>query len=198
MTQKERMLKGLLYRVDESLRPAFDRARELTSQINSCADQEERKCLFRELLGGTGENFLIESPFRCDYGKQIFVGENFYANYDCIILDQCPVRFGDNVLLGPRVSIFSAGHPTDAEIRNTGLEFGKPITVGNNVWIGGGAIINGGVTIGDNAVIGAGAVVTKDVPDNTIAVGNPARVLRQITKEEQMYWHELAEEWRKE
>lgn len=195
MTQKERMLAGMLYRVDAELQTLSRRARALLHQINNELDAPRRETLFRDLLGGTGEHFYIEPPFRCDYGGNIYLGENFYANFECIILDQCAVRFGDNVMLAPRVSIFSAGHPIDAEIRNSYLEFGKPVTIGNNVWVGGDVTIMGGVTIGDNAVIGAGSVVTRDIPANCIAVGNPCRVLRKITEEDRAYWQEQRALW---
>lgn len=195
MTQKERMLSGALYRVDAELAGEMRRTRCLLQQINSELEPEKRDGLFRQLLGGTKEHFFIEPPFRCDYGSHIYVGERFYANFECIILDQCEIRIGDYVMLGPRVSLFSAGHPIDAEVRSSGLEFGKPITIGNGVWIGGGAIVCGGVTIGDNAVIGAGAVVTRDIPANTVAAGNPCRVLREITREEQTQWRRRAEAW---
>ena len=135
-------------------------------------------------------------PFRCDYGSHIYLGENFYANYELIVLDQCDVRFGDNVMLGPRVSLFSAGHPLDADIRNAGLEYGKPITVGSNVWMGGCVTVNGGVTIGDNVVIGSGSVVTHDIPSNVIAAGNPCRVLRPLTDADRAHWQQEAARWR--
>ena len=121
-------------------------------------------------------------------------GDNFYANYDCIILDVCPVTIGDNVMFGPRVCIYTAGHPLDAEIRATGIEFGKPVTIGNNVWIGGNSVINPGVTIGSNVVIGSGSVVTKDIPANVIAAGNPCRILRPLTEEDRQYWSRLRSE----
>lgn len=117
----------------------------------------------------SGRNPGIHPSFHCDYGFPIRAGDNFYANYDCIILDVCPVTIGDNVMFGPRVCIYTAGHPLDAEIRATGIEFGKPVTIGNNVWIGGNTVINPGVTIGSNVVIGSGSVVTKDIPANVIA-----------------------------
>lgn len=118
----------------------------------------------------------------------ISVGENFYANYGCVIIDVCKVKIGDNVMFGPNVGIYTAGHPIDAEVRNSGLEFGKPITIGDNVWIGGSSVVNPGVSIGDCVVIGSGSVVTKDIPDNVIAVGNPCRVLRPITEDDKKYW----------
>ncbi|MDF2524594.1 MAG: maa, partial [Clostridiales bacterium] len=126
------------------------------------------------------DSFHIEAPFNCDYGYNIEVGENFYANYGCTILDVNKVIIGDNVLLAPNVQIYTAAHPVDPSKRLTGKEFAKPIVIGNNVWIGGGAIICPGVKIGDNVTIGAGSVVTKDVPENVVAAGNPCRVIRRI------------------
>lgn len=195
MTQKERMLAAQLYRVDAGLAEEMQRTRALLQQINNELDRKRRETLFRQLLGGARERFVIESPFRCDYGSHIYLGENFYANFECIILDQCDVRFGDNVMLGPRVSIFTAGHPLDPEVRNTGLEFGRPVTIGNNVWIGGDVTINGNVSIGDNAVIGSGSVVTRDIPAGCVAAGNPCRVLRRLTSEDRMHWQSLADAW---
>ncbi len=121
----------------------------------------------------------IEPAFRCDYGSNIFVGENFYANFDCVILDVCRVTIGDDCLLGPRVSIFTATHPVDPVLRRSGLEYGKPVRIGDNVWIGGNAVINPGVRLGNNVVVASGAVVVKDVPDNVVVGGNPARILKK-------------------
>ncbi len=195
MTQKERMLAGKLYRVDDQLAAEMRQTRELLHQFNQSLDAAQRQNLLRKLLGGMGENAYIEPPFRCDYGANIYVGKNFYANFECIILDQCPIQIGDNVFFGPRVSLYSAGHPIDAAVRSTGLEFGKPITIGSDVWVGGDTVILGGVTIGSNVVIGAGSVVTKDIPPDCVAVGNPCRVLRKITDEDRAYWRAAAEEW---
>ena len=195
MTQQDRMLAGKLYRVDETLAAELRRARELLQQFNQSTDAAQRRDVLDRLLGGTGENLYIEPPFRCDYGANIYVVNNFYANFECIILDQCPIRIGDNVLFGPRVSLYSAGHPIDAQIRNSYLEFGKPITIGSDVWVGGDTVILGGVTVGSNVVIGAGSVVTKDIPSGCIAVGNPCRVLRRITEEDRAYWLAAAKEW---
>ncbi len=193
MTEKEKMLSGNLYIADdEELKTDRRNARRLTRLFNSTTEEEleDRSELLRELLGSVGDNAFIEPPFRCDYGYNISVGKNFYANYDCIMLDVCRVTIGDNVFLAPRVGIYTAGHPIDAEIRNTNLEFGKPITIGSSVWIGANTVVNPGVTIGSNVVIGSGSVVTKDIPDNVIAVGNPCRVLREITQEDMAYWEE--------
>ena len=138
---------------------------------------------------------MIEPPFRCDYGSNILIGDNFYANFDCIILDVCPVTIGDNVLFGPRVCLFTASHPVDPSGRSSGLEFGKPISIGNDVWIGGGALINPGVTIGNASIIGAGAVVTRDIPDHVIAAGNPCRVVRPVTGEDRAQWEAMAAQY---
>lgn len=136
--------------------------------------------LLKKLLGKTGENLIVEPPFTCDYGYNIEVGENFYANVNLVILDGAKVRIGDNAFIAPNVGIYTAGHPLDASDRNKGLEYAYPITIGNNVWIGAGAIILPGVTIGNNVVIGAGSVVTKNIPAYSLAVGNPCRVIKRI------------------
>lgn len=193
MKEKELMLSGRLYRADDDeLTTERRRARKLTRLINNATEEETEKQqeLFRELLGSIGENFWIEPPFRCDYGSNIHIGNDFYCNFDCIILDVCDVKIGNNVFFGPRVGIYAAGHPVDAEIRNTMLEYGKPVTIGNNVWVGGNVVITPGVTIGDNVVIGSGAVVTKDIPSGVIAAGNPCKVIRAITEEDKKYWEE--------
>jgi maltose O-acetyltransferase len=143
-------------------------------------ERDRRTEILSELLGATGDNVYIEPTFLCDYGENIFIGNNFYANFDCVILDVCKVSIGDNVKFGPRVCVYAAGHPIDAQTRNSLLEFGKSIKLGDNVWIGGSAVILPGVTIGDNTVIGAGAVVTKDIPASVVAAGNPCKVIRKI------------------
>lgn len=191
MSEKERMLSGELYIAnDKELALDNKNARILTRLFNTSTEEQMayRRQILKELFASSGENIHIEPPFRCDYGCHISIGENFYANYDCIIIDVCDVKIGENVLFGPRVSIYTAGHPVDAEVRNTQLEFGKPITIGNDVWIGGNTVINPGVTIGDNVVIGSGSIITKDIPSGVIAVGNPCRVLRPITIADKEYW----------
>ncbi|MGG7096513.1 sugar O-acetyltransferase [Clostridium sardiniense] len=198
MREKEKMLSGNLYMAnDDELRRDNKKSRMLTRLFNNSTEEQipYRKELLKELFEKTGENLYIEPPFRCDYGCHISVGNNFYANYDCIIVDVCKVEIGENVLFGPRVGIYTAGHPIDAEIRDTGLEFGKPVKIGNSVWVGGSTVINPGVTIGNNVVIGSGSVVTKDIPDNVVAAGNPCRVLRQITDEDKAYWDMKKEEY---
>lgn len=192
MTARERMLAGMLYRTgdDAEVAAEFNECRRLTQLYNATTvDQlEYRTELLKQLLGSTGERIFIEPTFRCDFGRRIHVGENFYANFDCIILDVCEVRTGRNCMLGPRVNIYTATHPTDPEVRADGLEFGRPVTIGDDVWVGGGAIIGPGVTIGSGVIIGAGAVVTKDIPDRVIAFGNPCRVHRAISDQDKRYW----------
>ncbi len=198
MSEKQKMLSGKLYMAaDDELRRDNKKSRMLTRLFNNSTEEQigYRKELLKELFEKTGENLYIEPPFRCDYGCHISIGNNFYANYDCIIVDVCKVIIGENVMFGPRVGIYTAGHPIDVDIRNTGLEFGKPVTIGDNVWVGGSTVINPGVNIGSNVVIGSGSVVTKDIPDNVVAVGNPCRILRKITEEDRAYWEAKKEEY---
>ena len=152
-------------------------------------DKKKMKEMIKNILGKTGEDVCVEQPFRCDYGKNIEVGNNFFANYNCVILDVAKVTIGKNVMFAPNVSIYTAGHPIHPESRNSGYEYGIPVTIGDNVWVGGSVVINPGVKIGNNVVIGSGSVVTKDIPDNVIAVGNPCRVIREITEEDRKYYY---------
>ncbi|MGF7049545.1 maltose O-acetyltransferase [Paenibacillus sp. DS2015] len=189
MTEKEKMLNGKLYLAfGEELAGERQHAKELVFDYNGLrpSEIEQRNSILKKLLGQTGKDFYIEPPFRCDYGYNICIGENFYANYNCIILDCAKVTIGDNVMFAPNVSLFAAGHPVEHELRNSGKEYAFPITIGNNVWLGGGVIVNPGVTIGDNTVIGSGSVVTKNIPDNVIAAGNPCKVIRSITEEDKV------------
>ncbi|MCK6256461.1 acetyltransferase [Fictibacillus sp. KIGAM418] len=182
-TEKEKMIAGEMYLAgDPELINERQAARKLTRIYNQTVetDDEQRVFLLKQLFGSTKKNLYIEPAFRCDYGYNIHVGENFYANFDCVILDICEVRIGDNCLLAPGVHIYTATHPLHPVERNSGSEFGKPVTIGDNVWIGGRAVINPGVTIGDNAIIASGAVVTKDVPANVAVGGNPARIIKTI------------------
>lgn len=182
-TEKEKMLAGEMYDpADHELLNDRENARRLVRLINQTTETEgdKRISLLKELFGSTGDNLFLEPAFRCDYGYNIHVGENFFANFECVILDVCEVRIGNNCMLAPGVHIYTAAHPLNPTERNSGREFGKPVTIGNNVWIGGGAIINPGVNIGDNAVIASGAVVTKDVPENVIVGGNPAKIMKSI------------------
>ena len=198
MKEKDRMLAGKLYiAMDEELVNDMKKSRRLTRLYNTTTEEQQdyRKELLKELFESTKENYYIEPPFRCDYGCNISIGNNFYANYDCVILDVNKVVIGDNVFFAPRVSVFTAGHPIDAEIRNMQLEYGKPVFIGNDVWVGGNTVINPGVTIGDNVVIGSGSVVTKDIPSGVVAAGNPCRVIRKINEEDKKYWEQLKNEY---
>ncbi|MDR1762313.1 MAG: sugar O-acetyltransferase [Bacteroidales bacterium] len=198
MTEKERMISGELYMAsDTELDNGRTHARKITRLFNQTTEEQNayRVELLKKLFETTGEKLYIEPPFRCDYGYNISTGENFYANFDCIILDVCKVSIGDNVLFGPRVSIYTAAHPIDAQVRNTLLEFGKPVTIGNNVWIGGNVVINPGITIGNNVVIGSGSIVTKNIPDNVIAAGNPCKIVREINRNDARYWEEKQNEY---
>lgn len=184
MTEKEKMIKGDMYfSADETLVKERNRARRLTRAFNNTTEDEldKRSKILKELLGETGENIYIEPTFRCDYGYNIYVGENFYANFDCLLLDICPIKIGNNAMLAPGVHIYTATHPLNPTERNSGYEYGKPVNIGDNVWIGGRAVICPGVTIGNNVVVAAGAVVTKDVPDNVVVGGNPAKIIKEIS-----------------
>ncbi|WGE49855.1 sugar O-acetyltransferase [Actinobacillus equuli subsp. haemolyticus] len=176
MTEQEKMCSGNLYNpADSKLKQDRLNAREIVFQLNQLApsQQAEKTTLFNQLFHTAKTEFHIELPFRCDYGYNIKLGDNFYANYNCTMLDCAPISIGNNVMFAPNVSLFTAAHPIDPELRNSGIEFAMPIVIGNNVWIGGNSVVMPNVTIGNNVVIGAGSVVTKDIPDNYIAVGNP-------------------------
>lgn len=184
MTEKEKMLAGLLYdgNYDKDLENQREKAKDCCYEFNNLkpSQREEQKEILRQLLGKTKNNFRIEQPFMCDYGFNIEIGENFYSNHNVIILDGNKVTFGDNVFIAPNCSFYATGHPLDVEQRNKGLEYTKPIEIGDNVWIGGNTVVLPGVKIGKNTVIGAGSVVTKDIPSNVLAVGNPCRTIREI------------------
>lgn len=183
ITEKEKMLAGDLYVPnDPELLKDRNIARMKTSAYNRTTDVEKtrRVQLLKDLLGSTGENVYMEPNVRVDYGYNIHVGDNFFANFDCTILDVCAVRFGSDCMLGPGVQIYTATHPIDPIERNSGKEYAKSIQIGNSVWIGGNAIINPGITIGDNAIIASGSVVTKDVPPNVIVGGNPAKIIKKL------------------
>jgi maltose O-acetyltransferase len=183
MTEREKMLAGELYLAsDPELVTARRNARRLTRLYNATTEDEEvqRSHLLRELFGAVGDGAVVEPPFHCDYGAHIFAGERFYVNFGCIVLDCAEVRIGDDVMLGPAVQIYAAYHPLEAATRVAGPELAAPITLGDRVWIGGGAILCPGVTIGENTTIGAGSVVTRSIPANVMAAGNPCRVLREL------------------
>lgn len=198
MTEQERMLAGkLFYSGNSELRSLRNRARELLSQYNSTGeDQKElRKNILAELLGTMGTHVFIKPPFRCSYGTNIHIGNHFYANMDCLILDSCPVQIGSNVMFGPRVNVFTDSHPLDPIVRTRKLVYGKPVIIGDRVWIGGGAILCPGVQIGKDSVIGAGSVVTHDIPPGTVAAGNPCRVIRKLTDADTQYWQQMQAEY---
>ncbi len=179
----EKMLSGEIY---NAVHPEFLRrlveTRKKIWEFNKMnpSNTENLMTLFRSIVEDCGEMVHINQPFRCDYGCNIHIGNNFFANFNLTILDEAPVTIGTNVFIGPNVSIYTACHPLEAEARNTGVEWAEPVTIGNNVWIGGNATILPGVAIGDNCVIGAGCVVTKDVESNTVVAGNPARVIKRL------------------
>jgi len=182
-TEKKKMLAGERYDAsDPELAAERERARELTKQLND-ADPgagDRKRELLQELLGSAGDAPWIEPPFHCDYGYNIHLGEEFYANFDCVFLDVREIEFGDRCLLGPGVHVYTATHPLDPEPRGDGLESGEPVSLGDDVWIVVQAVLNPGVTVGDEAVIGSGAVVTQDVPERVVVQGNPAEVVREI------------------
>ena len=180
-SMRERMLAGELYIADDpDLVQASHRARELTHRVNSLEPQGDLRTLLVELLGAFGEGSEIRPPFHCDYGFQTFVGARVFANFGLVCLDVATITIGDDVQLGPHVQLLTATHPLEAQPRREKWESAQPITIADNAWLGGGVIVCPGVTIGENTVVGAGAVVTRDLPANVLAVGNPARVVRQL------------------
>lgn len=186
------MLANLPYKawMDGLEEERIENKKKIYEYNNLPPEQWDRKTeLLKNILGKTGEYVHINAPFHCDYGYNIEVGENFFANYNLVILDVGKVRIGDNAQIAPNVSIYTAGHPIHPDSRNSGYEYGIDVTIGDNVWIGGNVCIMPGVTIGDNVVIGAGSVVTKDLPDNVIAVGNPCKVVREITEADRDFYY---------
>lgn len=182
-SEREKMLNGELYlATDKELTEMHQVAKKLIRQLNFSEPEDEnsRIQITKRLFGSIGDNFLIEPPFYCDYGCHIVAGDNLYINYDCTILDCNMVYLGKNVLIGPKVQIYTALHPTDPQIRMSGKELAKPVSIGDNVWLGGGVIVCPGVSIGNNVTVGAGSIVTKDIPDNVVAVGNPCRIIKQL------------------
>jgi len=182
-TEKEKMIAGEMYNpLDPELLAARRKARLLTKQLNDTKDDEEelRKKISLELIPQQRASLWIEPPFYCDYGSNITAGEKVFFNFNCVILDVAPVIIGNETMFGPNVQIYTATHPVDWKERASGLEFAKPVVIGSNVWIGGSAVICPGVTIGDKTIIGAGSVVTKNIPSNVIAAGNPCKVIRSL------------------
>ena len=184
MTERQKMLIGDLYDpLDAELTSARERARDLCQALNATreAEQEARRRILSELFGKGGETVIMQPPFYCDYGSNIELGERVYFNFNCVVLDVCPVRIGDFTLFGPAVQILTPMHPFNASLRRK-QEFGKPVEIGSDVWVGGGALIFPGVRVGSRSIIGAGSVVTRDIPDGVLAAGNPCRVIREITE----------------
>lgn len=183
-SEREKMLAGEMYDpMDPELVAGRERARNLCQALNATreGEPEERRRILRELFGAGGESVWMQPPFYCDYGSNIHLGERVFFNFNCVVLDVCPVRIGDFTLFGPAVQIYTPLHPLDAALRRR-QEYGKPVDIGSDVWVGGGAIILPGVRIGSRAVIGAGSVVTRDVPEGVFAAGNPCRVIREIAE----------------
>jgi maltose O-acetyltransferase len=182
-SEKQKMLAGELYfAADPQLSEERLKARKLVKAFNDSQPDaiEERAALLKDLLRRTGKNFWIEPPFFCDYGYNIRAGEDVFFNFSCVVLDVMPVTLGDRVLIGPNVQIYTGTHPLDHKVRGTLLEYAEPIEIGSDVWIGGGSIICPGVKIGDRSIIGAGSVVTKDIPEDVVAAGNPCKVIRKL------------------
>ena len=189
MNQPDRRDSGMVYIADEACFAQMMRARRITGEMNrhDPTDIKGLMDLAQELLQ-TDEQPIINPPFFCDYGNHIHVGKSFFANYNCTILDVGTVTIGDNCQMAPNVAIYTAGHPLHPDTRRTAWEYGIPVTIGHDVWLGGSVVVCPGVTIGDNVVIGAGSVVTKDIPSNCVAAGNPCRVIREITDEDRRYY----------
>ncbi len=198
MTEQDRMRSGLLYHPgDQRLSAARELAKRLTWRYNQMdpTDWDGRTALLRELLGHLGEDSWIEPSFRCDYGCNITLGDGVFINYDCVFLDVAPITIGNRVLIAPQAGLYTAGHPLDPEVRASGLEFGRPITLEDDVWLGGHVTVCPGVTIGSGSVVAAGSVVTRDIPSGVIAAGNPCKVLRPLTDADRANWEARRREY---
>ena len=184
MTEKEKMLSGMVYSaIDDQLLKELNEVKEIIHEYNALKPSQtlRRFLILKDLLGHVADDeIIVNQPFYCDYGKQIRVGKRFFANFNLTVLDEARVTIGDDCFIGPNVSIYTACHSTDPVERNTRREWAEPVTIGDNVWIGGSVTILPGVTIGSNVTIGAGSVVTRDIPDNVVAVGNPCKVIKKI------------------
>lgn len=189
-TEKEKMISGEIYKAfcGTELKELLAKAKDLCLEYNNIpfSKEEERQKKIKEILGKSGKQTIVTAPFWCDYGFNTEVGDNFYSNHNLVILDCGKVKFGNNVFIGPNCGFYTAGHPIDAQERNEGYEYAYPITVGNDVWFGGSVSVLPGVTIGNNVVIGAGSVVNKDIPSDSVAAGNPCKVIRKITEKDKM------------
>jgi len=192
LSEKEKMLAGKAYQAGNTeLANERLKAREIVFEFNNLAPKQikARKQLIKKLFGKTGTMFYVEPPFRCDYGYNIEVDEHFYSNFNLTILDCAKVKIGKHAFFGPNVSIYTAGHPLHSHLRNQEHEWAQPITIGDSVWLGGNVVVNPGVTIGNNVVVGSGSVVTKDIPDNVFAAGNPCKVIREITDADKDFYY---------
>ena len=188
MKNYENLKAGKLYKVDKDLQKRLSKCWKTILKLNKAADNKEIIEICKDLFGSIGENSQVIPPFRCDYGSHIHIGAGTFINFNVSMIDVGQIKIGNKVLIGPGTGIFTAIHPTDPEVRATGVESSKPITIEDKVWIGGNVTILPGVTIGKGSIIGAGSVVTKDIPEMSIAVGNPAKVVRKINEEDKKYW----------
>lgn len=197
MNEKERMKKGLLYNPFKVNDNQWYKIRPLCKKFNESYFWKDRSALDKLLacFGKAHEDSILTAPFYCDKGYNIYLGKRFYANTNLTILDEGKVSFGDNIFIGPNVSIYTVGHPINKDIRNTNVECAKAINIGSDVWIGGNVVINPGANIGDDVVIGSGSVVTKDIPSHSLACGNPCKVIRKIDEEDKIYWQNLYEDY---
>lgn len=202
MSERERMLSGKMFTSvgDEELSQLSHKNRSHMQEFNRSKREEYylRDKIMREVFGSVGDNSMVEQPILIDYGAHIHIGDNFYANYDCIFMDAAEIRIGNDVLIGPRVSLLTTSHPVGAKARRSGLEYALPITIEDDVWIGGNTTVLPGVRIGKASIIGAGSVVTGDIPSGVMAAGNPCRVLRRLTEDDNIYWDEKVQEYYRE
>lgn len=199
MSERERMLSGKMFTSmgDEELSELSHNNRSRMQEFNRSKREEYelRDQIMREVFGSVGDNSMVEQPVQIDYGAHIHIGDNFYANFDCIFMDVAEIKIGNDVMIGPRVSLLTASHPVGAKARRSGLEYALPITIEDDVWIGGNTTVLPGVRIGKASIIGAGSVVTGDIPSGVMAAGNPCRVLRLLTKDDDVYWDEKVQEY---